>query len=149
MSRAEKLKLIAYLNKLLQDKTFDVPLSIFQNDFLSSLETLVKYLHENLELGFVEIAKLLNRSDKTIWVTYQQSKKKMSHKFYPVKTQYYIPVAAFSDRNFAPLESLVVFLKETYGLSYTEIAEMLNRSYTTVVTVANRHAHKKNKEDAK
>ncbi len=145
LSRSEKLRLIALLNKLLQENVYEIPLTVFQNDFLSALETIVKYLHENLNLSFVEIAKLLNRSDKTIWVTYQNSKKKMTSKFYPVKTQYYIPVSAFADRNYSTLESLVAFLRETYGLSYSEIAKMLNRNYTTIVTVSNRH--KKKTED--
>ncbi len=143
LSRSEKLRLIAYLNKFMQEKVYEIPLTIFQNDFLSALETIVKYLHENLALGFVEIGRLLNRSDKTIWVTYQNSKKKMSNKFYPVRTQYYVPVYAFSDRKFSTLESLVMFIRESYGLSYKEIAKMLNRNYTTIVTISNRYSKKK------
>lgn len=122
---------------------YEIPATVFKNDFLSALETIVKYLHENLSLGFVQIGKLLNRSDKTIWVTYQHAAKKMSHRFYPAKAQHYIPVSAFSNRKFSTLESLVMFLRETYGLSYDGIAGMLNRSYTTIVTVSNRATKKK------
>lgn len=127
----------------MQDNVYEIPITVFKNDFLSALETIVKFLHENLELGFVQIGKLLNRSDKTIWVTYQHSRKKMSHKFYPAKTQYYVPVSAFANRKFSTLESLVIFLKQTYGLEYAQIGEMLNRSYTTIVTVSNRAGKKK------
>jgi len=55
-----------------------------------------------------------------------------------------IPSAIFRDRSLSVLEILVEFLKEKKGLSYHEIAELLNRDDRTIWTVYNR-AQKKRK----
>src|SRR3989338_1567701 len=54
-----------------------IPVGVFANDSLGSLEAIVKYLKENSKLKFSKIAKLLNRSSKTIWATYHNAVKKM------------------------------------------------------------------------
>ena len=49
-----------------------------------------------------------------------------------------IPVSIFSDRTYAPLESVVAHLKDSHNLSFTEIAALLERSRKTVWTVYQR-----------
>ena len=58
-----------------------IPISIFSNDKLSTLETVVKYLKENVALKLVDIATLLNRDQRAIWTTYNNSKKKFPFLF--------------------------------------------------------------------
>jgi DNA-binding CsgD family transcriptional regulator len=55
---------------------FLVPSSIFKDKAFGPLEVLTRYLKEELELSYHEIAALLNRNDRTIWTTYNRAKKK-------------------------------------------------------------------------
>lgn len=58
-----------------------------------------------------------------------------------------IPSSILRDRRLAPLESITEFLKDTHGLSFHEIAVILNRDDRTIWTCYNR-AKKKQKTDA-
>ena len=53
-----------------------IPLTLFCDRTLSILEHITNYLKENHDLGHTEIAKLLNRSPKTIWTVHQRARKK-------------------------------------------------------------------------
>ena len=54
----------------------NIPISIFDDRRVGVLESLVSYLRDNLTLKNSEIAKLLNRDDRTIWTVYNRVKKK-------------------------------------------------------------------------
>ena len=54
----------------------NIPSHIFKNRKLKVLEALVKYLKEERQLSYHEIAVLLNRNDRTIWTVYSRVKKK-------------------------------------------------------------------------
>ena len=49
-----------------------------------------------------------------------------------------IPSEIFRNRDLAVLESLVKYLRESLGLSYAEIASLLNRDDRTIWTVYSR-----------
>lgn len=49
-----------------------------------------------------------------------------------------IPIEIFQDRSLAVLEVLVRYMKDDLGLSYAEIAVLLNRDDRTIWTVYNR-----------
>ncbi len=115
-----------------------IPAAIFNNNKLSALEGIVKFLKENKEMNFKKIAEILNRSDKTIWTTYKKSSIKMSELFTETDSKYFIPVSLFEDRKMSVLEVIVIHLKENYNLTNHKIAELLNRSDKTVWTVYNR-----------
>lgn len=121
-----------------------IPCSIFSKD-LSPLETVSKYLKENLELSFKEIAKLINRSQKTIWQAYKNAVKKLPAKFKPAETKYNIPVSVFKTE-LSILEAIAVYLRDQFNLSYHQIGELLQRNERTVWTVYNR-AMKKRKHE--
>ncbi len=53
-----------------------IPTSIFQDRELSVLEAIAEYLKEKKGMRYSEIAKLLNRDDRTIWTAYQRAKVK-------------------------------------------------------------------------
>ena len=139
LSKPEKLEVISFLTEQLKENV--IPLFIFKNDSLSALEAIVKYLKEEHNLSYVEISRLLNRSNKTIWITYQRAKKKMPKKLVG-KSQILIPVEIFQNRKFSVLESLASYLKQEQGISYKEIAKLINRNYRTILTVYRRFRKK-------
>lgn len=122
--------------KLSTEEEINIPVSIF-NKKLSSLEAIVKYLKENLKLRYNKIADLLNRDDRTIWTTYQNSISKFKGKL-DVSSQTFLPISIFIDRKFSVLESVVVYLKDKLGLKFSEIAIMLARDQRTIWTVYSR-----------
>lgn len=119
-----------------------IPVGVFANDSLGSLEAIVKYLKENSKLKFAKIAKLLNRSSKTIWATYHNSIKKMPSSFGSVSSEILIPASAFSNRSFSTLESLVGFIKD-FGYSNHEVALMLHLDDRTIWSVYDRVKRKR------
>tara|TARA_Y100000294_G_C8497685_1_gene313465 strand:- start:428 stop:910 length:483 start_codon:yes stop_codon:yes gene_type:complete len=139
LSRDEKIELLHSWILSLKEKPSKeiVPISIFDNDKLSTFEALVKYMKENLKLRFVVIASLLNRSDKTIWTTYNKARKKFPKEFDSVVSDINIPIDSFSDRKFTIFESLVAYLKN-YGLTNHEIAVKLHRDDRTIWSVYDR-----------
>lgn len=133
----ELKSLYADKKEIFDKKEISIPIGVFGNDALSSLEAIVKYLKEELKLGFSKIGKLLNRSSKTIWATYHNSIKKMPSSFGAVSRDILIPISAFADRSFSTLESLVAFVKDL-GYSNHEIALMLHLDDRTIWTVYDR-----------
>ena len=136
--------IIDHLKKQSQEIRYSIPITIFDNKSLSALEAIVKYLREEHNISFVKISRLLNRSDKTIWATYQKAKVKMPSKLFVKESRFYIPISIFSERRISVLENIVVYLK-SHDLSYNEIAKLLNRGYRTIVTVCNRARKKREK----
>lgn len=119
-----------------------LPVSVFDNDYLSALEAIVKYLHENKELRLVDIARLLNRDQRAIGVTYRFARKKMKERLKAPVSKYSVPLSVIADKRFSVLESIVYYLKKTYSLSYHEIAVLLRRDDRTIWTVYQRAVKK-------
>ena len=111
-----------------------IPLIIFFNDKLSSLETTVKFLKENRNLNFSQIAKLLNRDPRTIWTTYTKAKKKLQKPFQKIFSKHNIPISSLQDRSLGILESICLYLKDSLHLTIHEIALALKRSNKTIWT---------------
>lgn len=120
------------IQDLLKKKELYLPISVFDNKELSSLETITKYLKENLNLAYHEIALILNRDDRTIWSTYNKSLKKRKSILTIKPSEYHIPISILSDRKLASLQSIVLYLKDHYDLSYHEIAVLLRRNDRTI-----------------
>lgn len=122
-----------------------VPISVFKNSSLGSLENFVKYLRENLLLSFRQIAELANRNEVALAVTYRNARKKLPGKFVIAEiSPYSIPVSILKDRNLSVLENISAYLKDTFGLNYHSVAVLLNRDDRTIWTVYQR-AKKKRK----
>jgi DNA-directed RNA polymerase specialized sigma24 family protein len=124
------------IQKILKDskKIVSVPLQIFSFK-LSPLESIVKFLKENMDFNFHEIGKLLNRDERTIWITYNNSLEKTKKKLKLTEINYLIPVRVFSNRKFSILESLCLFLIENYNLEIKEIARLLDKNPSSMWTV--------------
>ncbi len=110
-----------------------VPLSIFSTR-LSALQALVRFLYEERNYSFAQVGELLNRSQKTVWATYQAAK---SQPFVYAEGELTIPIARFASRILSPLETLVVFLTEL-GFSNAETARFLSLDPRTTWTVKQR-----------
>ncbi len=61
-----------------QERYVNIPTFIFKDRTLAALESLVVYLKDTQGLTYAQIAKLLNRDDRTIWTTYARAKKKLA-----------------------------------------------------------------------
>lgn len=57
---------------LIEKETIFLPQDIFANRKLGILESLVKYLKEELNLKYCQIAQLLKRDQRTIWTAYNK-----------------------------------------------------------------------------
>ena len=135
-------QIAALFGKIIPKKDF-LPISIFNNDELSCLETIVKYLKEELNLRFHEIAVLLNRNDRTIWATYSIASKKRKERLDAKESKIFIPISIFADRKLSVLEAVVSYLKDNFNLRYSEIASLLNRDQRNIWTVYSQYKKKK------
>ena len=140
-------EIIEFVNKSLKIEAKEevkVPISVFNNDKLSGLETIVKYLRENLLLSFKQIASLTNRNDVALAVSYRNARIKLQDKFIVEEiSPYSIPASILQDRKLSVLENIVSYLKDTFGLAYHKIALLLNRNDRTIWTVYQRAKKKK------
>ena len=127
-----------------REEEVKVPISVFNNEYLSSLENIVKYLRENLLLSFKQIGSLTNRNEIALAVTYRNAKKKMPAKFVIEEiSPYSIPVSILKGRKLSVLENIAAYLKDTFNLNYHSIAVLLNRDDRTIWTVYQRAKKKK------
>jgi len=122
----------------MEDAADSVPICVFDNPHLSCLETIVKYLKEELQYRYVDMARLLNRSEKTIWATYNKAKKKMPSSFELADSEFMIPLSIFYDRKKSVLQAIIAYLKDECKLTYHQIAVYLNRDDRTIWTTYNR-----------
>jgi len=143
LSSQDIIELINKQLKVTTKEEIKVPISVFHNDYLGSLETIVKYLRENLLLSFKQISALTNRNEVALAVTYRNSKKKLEAKFIEEFSHYSIPVSILKDRKLSVLENIVSYLKDNFGLNYHKIALLLNRDDRTIWTVYKRAKDKK------
>ena len=127
---------------LAQGKTL-IPISIFDNDALSALEAIVKYLKEERNLTFSDISRLLNRDARSIWTTYSNTRSKMKGALKTAPSEFSIPAEIIADRTLSVLETIVEHLKEQRQLSNTKIASLLRRNDKTIWTVYNRAKKKR------
>ena len=131
------------LQAKLNTKEEYIPLSIFSNDKLSSLENITKFLKENRGKNFSQIGQLLSRDPRTIWTTYEKAKKKLRTPFKNVSSKENIPISVLKDRSLGVLESICLYLKDSLHFSLHEIALALKRSDKTIWTSYHKAKQKK------
>jgi len=140
-----KAKLSHIITILESSKTCElsIPISLFENS-LSALELVVRYLHDEHNLSFAQIAQLINRSQKNIWLSYQRSLNKHREKLQISESDYSIPVSRFANLRLSMLENTVCYLHEVCNLNFSKIAAVLHRNQKTVWTVYSRVKKKSN-----
>lgn len=133
--------------RIIKDKTEAkelevIPVSIFDNPTLSSLEAICKYLKEEKGLRFSQIARILNRNDRTVWNACTKANKKYPTRLKTTDSAYFIPITIFTNRKYSVLENLSMYLKDVHGLSYHDIGILLRRNERTIWTAYSRSKKK-------
>ncbi|MBU0459267.1 MAG: helix-turn-helix domain-containing protein [Nanoarchaeota archaeon] len=137
LSQSEKKSLFT---KILTEKE-TLPVSIFRGK-LSGLEAITVYLKDQQKKSVKEISFLLKRKNSTLYNTYTKAKQKLKNQKLDLSDHsVLIPVKIFSNRQISILESLVAYLRDQ-DLSCKKIAQLLNKSYSTVRTVYTRYQKK-------
>lgn len=117
------------------DKSFTVPVAIFSGK-LSPAEALAKFLKENIDMSYREIAVLIKRNERGIWANYKRATKKMPWPF-DIKDSVTVPASIFNSEK-SILESLVFYLKEAQNMRNKKIAQLLNKNPANIWTVYSR-----------
>ena len=127
-------KLKTFLKNNTKKKEFNgsIPLCIF-NQKPSPFEAIVKYLKEEFNLKYHEIAKLTNRDQRSIWYTYKQAIKKQEQSL-TISPSPTIPITIINNRTYSVLSSIVKYLKEEHKLRYCDIAKHLGKDERTIWT---------------
>ncbi len=136
--KISKKEIVEILNNT---KEVNIPATIFSKN-LGGLETIVKYMKENLNMNYKEISDMIGRDERTIWTSYKKSVKKQKEPF-DVKEGAKIPIEIFKNKNLTTLESLVVYLKAKQ-MKFVEIASLLSRDQRNIWTIYARAAKKLN-----
>ena len=118
-----------------------VPVAIFSGK-LSPAEALAKFLKENHELGYREIAGLIGRDERGVWANYKRAAKKMPWPF-EINGSITVPAAIFNSEK-SILEALVSYLKDVKKMRNRKIAQLLNKNPANIWTVHNRAKKKMN-----
>ncbi len=119
-----------------------IPVSVFKFRELSALESICKYLKEELEFNYSRAALLLNRDSRTIWTTYNNAARKYKERLPLEDSRFFIPINALKNRKLSVLESIISYLKENFNLRYREIAMLLNRDERNIWAVYSRYKKK-------
>ena len=138
-------EVISRLKAQRQEKLLEVPSSILKIRELGILEAITKYLKEELNLKYNEIAPLLNRDARSIWISYDKAKTKHPKKFVKERSSTPIPLNIFSNRNLGLLENLTIYLRDELNLKNREVGSLLARDNRTIWASYNR-AKKRNNE---
>lgn len=112
-----------------------IPLYIFSDRKLGILETVVKYLKEELAMSFKEIGGSIARDNKMVWTVYDNAIKKQPYRLPEKSPRYLIPLEIFKDKTYGPLTSLVIYCREELGLDNSAISKLINRDTRTLWAV--------------
>ncbi len=115
----------------------EIPISIF-NKRISPLETITKYMKEELNLSYNEIAKELGRDERNIWHSYNNAIKKHAGKLEIDSQKGKIPCLLFKEKKLSILETIVVYLKDNLNFNFSEISKIMERNYRTIWTIYQR-----------
>jgi surface protein len=113
-----------------------IPTTIFSKE-LGALETISKYMKENLGISYHNIAELLNRDERTIWTAYNKALEKQNKPIEVKETKIFIPISVLNNRELTILESVINYLREK-DMKYSEIAKLINRDQRNVRAIYNK-----------
>ena len=111
---------------------------------LSVLEVIIKFLREDKNLRYSEIAKLINRDPRSVWLTYKRAIKKRKEPLI-IDESLRIPISIFSNKEFlglSPLQVITFYLHDHQKLSFSRISSILKKNYTTIYTSYSRAVEK-------
>lgn len=125
------------LKKQTTHQEIHLPLSIFSPS-ISCLETICKYLREELNISFKDMAKLLNRKPITLRTSFNNANKKHPTKFTNFNFNFNIPISLLSNRKYTTFEIIIIYLKEKKQISLKNISSIFHRNYKTIWTTYSR-----------
>ena len=125
--------------EILSEEKETIPIEIFKKE-LGALESITKYMKENMNLTYVKISEIINRNQKTIWTAYKKSNEKFSIKFKD-ETEHPIPIEIFKSTNLTILETIISYLRNK-NMKFSEIGQVLNRDQRNIWTINNRIKNK-------
>ena len=108
-----------------------IPYKLLQQGW-SVLQATCRYLHDELELSFAEIARQIDRDQRTVWTSYHQTKGKELPHLNPFKWGF--PAHILRDRSLSALEAVVSHLLNQ-GLAVSAVATLLGRHVQTIWTI--------------
>ncbi len=129
----------------LNEKEILIPVGIFSKD-LGALEAITKYMKENLNMSYSEIAERLERNERTIWTSYKKSSEKARCGFELKEKGAEIPLHIFKNKDLTVLETAVSYLKEK-EFKFSEIAKLLGRDQRNIWTIYSRTIKKMPRKD--
>ncbi|MBI4453774.1 hypothetical protein HY636_03970 [Candidatus Woesearchaeota archaeon] len=135
-------ELLSSMKEKMQLKKNLFPASIFTIK-LGVTECLVRYMKDELGFKYKEISKIIHRSEAVVGIMYRNSLKKYSGKLIKEKANLdaqqdiHIPFSIFSPE-LTVFESIIIYLKETQGLRFSEIAKLTSRNQRTIWTIYHR-----------
>jgi hypothetical protein len=113
-----------------------IPTTIFSKK-LGALESISKYMKENLGMSYHNIAELLNRNERTIWTAYNKATEKQKEPIEVKETEIFIPISVLNNRELTILESVINYLREK-DMKYSGIAKLINRDQRNVRAIYNK-----------
>lgn len=126
------------------ENSISVPVAIFAGK-LSPAEALAKFLKENHDLGYHEIAEMIGRNESSVWANYRRAVKKMP---WPLEARegIAVPASIFNSEK-SILEALVSYLKGARKMRNRKIAQLLNKSQSNIWTAGSRAKSKEKNEN--
>jgi hypothetical protein len=136
-------------NKASNSKALLIPNTVFFDDKLAILESVVEYLKEEKGLNYRQIGRLLNRDERNIWTVYSRVRKKRetAKKASVPKPSLSVPISILEDRSLSGFEAIVEYLKEKQELNFHDIGEALHRDERNIWTVYHRAKIKRGKHE--
>ena len=116
-----------------------IPVSIF-NTRLGALESIVKYMREELALDYCSIARMLSRGEGPIGVTYRRAKRKHAGRL-DVSADDVVPFSVLCGGRLSVLEGISYHLAKQ-GHDWHDIARIMCRHDKTIWTVLDRAKRK-------
>ena len=129
------------LSQLYHAEEQSVPVEIFAKK-LSPSEAICKYLKENRNQSFHQIAVVLGRDDRSVWTSYHRALRKQKSLVVISHPSPSIPLSILANRSLSFLESVILYLSHQ-GMKPMAIARLLHRSAPIIYTVLSRCRQKK------
>lgn len=128
------------LSQQTPDQTSPLPLDIYKTQ-LAPLEATVKYLRENRQLTYAQIASLLRKQPTTISTTYYNTRRKHPQALRPAGEET-VPLSIFDQEELTVAETIVHYLHRNKGLKIAAIAQLLGKDNKALWTTAKRAEQK-------
>jgi len=127
-------EIIKSFNSVISKDSFLVPVSVFSGVY-SPYESLVYFLVNVQNMRLKDIAKLLGKSESSVWTTLNNAKKRNSE--LNLDSSILFPLDNYDTKK-SVLENVVLFLVENLNYKIKEVSEILNKSVSTIWSTYNK-----------